>query len=217
MNWFYYDQRGEKQGPISDLELHELIAQQLITPDTQLETESGHTGKARQVPGLFLSSSSPRESVSPPQQATGPFCTHCGSPIAAQAAVCMSCGCRPHLSNNFCRQCGGSMTPEQVLCISCGAPVQSGPVFPGNSGYNEEIPDYLGWAVAELLVCNFLFGIIAIIYASEANSAKERGDYNTARQKAVIASRWLWAGVWLAVISVTIGVGLVVIAIAANA
>lgn len=205
MNWFYYDQQGQKIGPITDLELRELIDQGLILPDTKLETDTGHSGKARQVPGLFAAVG---------QNATAgaeAYCTHCGSPIARQAAVCLSCGCRPDTSNKFCRACGAVMNPEQVLCVRCGTPVQAGPV-----GGGEDIPDYMGWAIAEMLLCNFVFGILAMVYASGANTAKERGDYLTARKKAVVAGRWLWAGVWLAVLSVVAGIGLLVIAAIAS-
>ena len=205
MNWFYYDQQGQKIGPITDLELRELIDQGLILPDTKLETDSGHTGKARQVPGLFAAAGQ-----NAPAGAEA-YCTHCGSPVARQAAVCLSCGCRPDTSNKFCRACGAVMSPEQVLCVRCGTPVQAGPV-----GGGEDIPDYMGWAIAEMLLCNFVFGILAMVYASGANTAKERGDYVTARKKAVVAGRWLWAGVWLAVLSVVAGIGLLVIAAIAS-
>ena len=205
MNWFYYDQQGQKIGPITDLELRELIDQGLILPDTKLETDTGHTGKARQVPGLFAAAGQ-----NAPAGAEA-YCTHCGSPVARQAAVCLSCGCRPDTSNKFCRACGAVMSPEQVLCVRCGTPVQAGPV-----GGGEDIPDYMGWAIAEMLLCNFVFGILAMVYASGANTAKERGDYVTARKKAVVAGRWLWAGVWLAVLSVVAGIGLLVIAAIAS-
>ncbi|MBR2586489.1 MAG: CD225/dispanin family protein [Thermoguttaceae bacterium] len=209
MNWFYYDQQGQKIGPISDLELRELIDKGLILPDTKLETDTGHSGKARQVPGLFAAAG---QNASAGAQA---YCTHCGSPVARQAAVCLSCGCRPDTSNKFCRACGAVMSPEQVLCVRCGTPVQTGPIG-GDAGGGEDIPDYMGWAIAEMLLCNFVFGILAMVYASGANTAKERGDYLTARKKAVVAGRWLWAGVWLAVISVVLGVGLLVIAAIAS-
>ncbi|MBO7680461.1 MAG: CD225/dispanin family protein [Thermoguttaceae bacterium] len=207
MNWFYYDQQGQKVGPITDLELRELIDQGLILPDTKLETDTGHSGKARQVPGLFAAAGQ-----SAPTGAEA-YCTHCGRPVARQTAVCLSCGCRPDTSNQYCRVCGGAMNPEQILCVRCGTPVQTVPV---RGGDGEDIPDYMGWAIAEMLLCNFVFGILAMVYASGANTAKERGDFATARKKAVVAGRWLWAGVWLAVISVVLGIGFLIIVAAAS-
>ena len=206
MNWFYYDQQGQKIGPITDLELRELIDQGLILPDTKLETDTGHSGKARQVPGLFASAGQ-----NAPAGAEA-YCTHCGSPVARQAAVCLSCGCRPNTSNKFCRVCGAAMNPEQIVCVRCGTPIQSGQAPHGNGGEGEDIPDYMGWAIAEMLLCNFVFGIFAIVYASGANSAKEAGDYAAARKKAIVAGRWVWAGVWLTIISAVMVIGILALA-----
>ncbi len=52
-NWFYYDSMGNKQGPINDQQLRLLISEQKIIPETRLETENGHQGLAKQIPGLF--------------------------------------------------------------------------------------------------------------------------------------------------------------------
>jgi hypothetical protein len=53
-NWYYYDNNGTKQGPITDQSLKTLAEQGVITPETILETESGQCGKAGQIRGLFL-------------------------------------------------------------------------------------------------------------------------------------------------------------------
>jgi len=52
-NFFYTDANGQKQGAISPSQLKELVAQGIITPDTLLETDTGHKGKAGQIKGLF--------------------------------------------------------------------------------------------------------------------------------------------------------------------
>ena len=52
-NFFYTDVNGQKQGAISPSQLKELVAQGIITPDTLLETDTGHKGKAGQIKGLF--------------------------------------------------------------------------------------------------------------------------------------------------------------------
>lgn len=52
-NFFYFDQSGQKQGPINDQQLRALAAQGSITPQTPLETDTGHKGQAGQIPGLF--------------------------------------------------------------------------------------------------------------------------------------------------------------------
>lgn len=52
-NWFYFDSGGIKQGLVTDEQLKELVEREIVRPDTILETESGHRGKAGQVQGLF--------------------------------------------------------------------------------------------------------------------------------------------------------------------
>ena len=52
-NFYYTDTNGQKQGAISPSQLKELVAQGIITPDTLLETDNGHKGKAGQIKGLF--------------------------------------------------------------------------------------------------------------------------------------------------------------------
>ncbi|GHT14216.1 hypothetical protein FACS1894170_11020 [Planctomycetales bacterium] len=52
-NWFYIDNFGTKQGPITQDELTSFVQQGVITPQTQLEDESGRQGAAGQVNGLF--------------------------------------------------------------------------------------------------------------------------------------------------------------------
>ncbi len=51
-NYFYIDANGQKQGPIDDQQLQMLAAQGMITPETVLETDTGHKGLAGQVLGL---------------------------------------------------------------------------------------------------------------------------------------------------------------------
>lgn len=52
-NWFYYDENGEKTGPISSVILKTLADLNKITQETVIETEDGRRGKAGQVRGLF--------------------------------------------------------------------------------------------------------------------------------------------------------------------
>jgi len=50
--YFYYDADGKKQGPIDGDRIKELIAQETITPTTQMATDAGRTGTASQIIGL---------------------------------------------------------------------------------------------------------------------------------------------------------------------
>lgn len=51
-NYFYLDANGQKQGPINDAQLQAMAVKGIITPNTPLETDTGHQGTAGQVPGL---------------------------------------------------------------------------------------------------------------------------------------------------------------------
>ena len=123
-NWFYTDANGMRQGLFDDQQLHDLVAQGIITPQTPMETDTGHKGLAGQIPGLFPAappSVQPAQVTSPPP--TNVFCTNCGSPVAEQAVACMSCGAKPIGHKKFCRQCGVALNPEQVVCVKCGAAI----------------------------------------------------------------------------------------------
>ena len=125
--FYYIDNDGQKQGPITAQHLQTLAAQGVITPTTPLETDTGHKGMAGQIPGLFATSSPP---FAPPLQTVPPpthlFCTNCGSPTSKQSVVCTSCGARPVGHKRFCRQCGATLNPEQVVCIKCSTRLTTG-------------------------------------------------------------------------------------------
>ncbi|MDR0522739.1 MAG: GYF domain-containing protein [Planctomycetaceae bacterium] len=51
-NWFYYDNNGQKLGPINNALLKALAAKGVILPETIVETETGRRGRAEKVNGL---------------------------------------------------------------------------------------------------------------------------------------------------------------------
>ena len=56
-NWYYYNEDGEKVGPITSRQLKKLAAHGIVTPGTTVETENGTTGLAKDVNGLTFSES----------------------------------------------------------------------------------------------------------------------------------------------------------------
>lgn len=52
-NWFYFDDAGQKQGPIGNRQLGALVAKGVIKSGTPIEKDTGEKGFAGQVPGLF--------------------------------------------------------------------------------------------------------------------------------------------------------------------
>ena len=134
-NWFYHDAAGIKQGPIDDAQLKELCQSGIITPQTDLETESGYKGKAGQVRGLFSAPEANPFAEEPASQTSAAvYCTNCGSPVEEQAYACMKCGASPLGHHKFCRRCGVALNPEQIVCIKCGAGVLPGRNFSGGYG-----------------------------------------------------------------------------------
>ncbi len=129
-NWFVYDAKGGKHGPISSAQLKALANSGKINRETALETDSGHKGKAGQIKGLFPPAEpSPFEIEATPETPSpvvnaGAFCTNCGNPISPQAVACMKCGADPRANKNFCRACGAQLNPNQVVCVKCGSSVE---------------------------------------------------------------------------------------------
>jgi len=60
-NYFYLDASGQKQGPINDQQLQTLAFSGIISPETPLETDAGHKGKAGQIRGLEFPESMPKD------------------------------------------------------------------------------------------------------------------------------------------------------------
>lgn len=58
-------------------------------------------------------------------------------------------------------------------------------------GAGADIPNYLPWAIAATLCCCLPGGIVSIVYASKANSAKAMGDLGAAQAAANQAKTWL--------------------------
>jgi len=117
-NWYYTDVNGQKQELSNNQQLKELAAREIITPDTLLETDTGYSEVAGQIPGLFTETYSLVTEPEPPPADL--YCTNCGHSVAERAYACMFCGANPTRHKKFCRHCGVALQPEQVVCIKCG-------------------------------------------------------------------------------------------------
>ena len=53
-NWYYYDESGEKIGPVTGRELKQLAQNGTIVRETFVEDPSGRTGLAKDVSGLVF-------------------------------------------------------------------------------------------------------------------------------------------------------------------
>ncbi len=74
------------------------------------------------------------------------------------------------------------------------------------------IPSYMGWAIAVLILCFWPTGIAAVVHASRVNSRLALGDIAGAQESSRKAKMWCWITFAIAVIWVIIAV----IAIAAG-
>jgi len=64
-NYYYTDANGQRQGAFTPQQLKALVEKGVITPDTPLETDTGHKGLAGQVKGLFDAPPAPNPFTAP--------------------------------------------------------------------------------------------------------------------------------------------------------
>ena len=127
--------------------------------------------------------------------------------------MCPKCQTYIQDGMSFCSRCGCPLTSESAAS-SMGVPPrpntppqmgQNTPYTPygGPGGYQQppmgygapRVPDYLVWAILETILCCLPLGIVAIIYANQANSAKAVGNYAEALEKANTAKNCIIWGV----------------------
>ncbi|MDR2437989.1 MAG: DUF4870 domain-containing protein [Planctomycetaceae bacterium] len=52
-NWYYYDNNGQKRGPITSAQLQTLVINKIVIPTTRIVTEDGRETAAGAINGLF--------------------------------------------------------------------------------------------------------------------------------------------------------------------
>jgi hypothetical protein len=69
-----------------------------------------------------------------------------------------------------------------------------------------QVPNYLVQSILLTLFCCLPFGIVAIVYSSQANGKATAGDYTGAMAAARSAKTWCWAafGTGLGIVAVTV-------------
>ena len=118
-------------------------------------------------------------------------CPHCQSQVPLNAAACPSCG----------------MDLSNVSTPQAAAP-QPTPASP---------PKLNTWLVPSILVtvrCCLPFGIVAIVFASKANSCLGAQDYEGAQKAAKTAKIWFWVALGTGLVGNIIALGLQVLALA---
>lgn len=148
-NWFYFNNSGEKIGPITPTALKSLAQQGLITPETVIENGNGRSVVAGKVNGLTFSEttiSTPPTGPNPfglaPSASVGnnPF-NNSPNPFGNPTSTSM--GPSPFTqpssmatvpTNSFCTNCGQSVNPMAVACMACGANPKGHKRFCGQCG-----------------------------------------------------------------------------------
>jgi hypothetical protein len=83
MDWFYYDDKGERIGPITIPQLREMVRLGFIKRETFIENANGRSSKAGNIKGLDF----------PPEAERTSFCSFCEKElINPNAVICPHCG-----------------------------------------------------------------------------------------------------------------------------
>jgi len=86
------------------------------------------------------------------------------------------------------------------------------------SGYGAmaNVPSYMGWAIAVLILCFWPTGIVAIVYASQVSNKLALGDYAGAVHSSKRAKLWSWISFGIAIAGIVIAIIAVIVAAAAS-
>jgi uncharacterized Tic20 family protein len=103
-NWYYYDNNGQKQGPISSTQLQTLVANKIVTPTTIIATEDGRETAAGSINGLF---STPPPNAVPASVAS--------TETAAQPTVIFGSGMDTNILFMFMHLCGIIFFPMMIF------------------------------------------------------------------------------------------------------
>lgn len=94
----------------------------------------------------------------------------------------------------FCPRCGAHNLDTNPTCMQCGQLLQvaTPPTMQYRATIPEHVPSYLAQAILVTLLCCMPFGIVAIVYASQASGRQSAGDYAGAREASGKAKTWCW-------------------------
>lgn len=149
------------------------------------------------------------------------WCPRCGSQTEDQAKFCSACGMDLSTYQRLWQDQGAQAAygqPEAPKPAPTPQPQQTSPSPPEQTptlqpavpqGQRPQIPNYLGWSIAVLILCFWPTAIPAIINSTQVDSRLARGDVDGAWEASRKAKMWCW-------ISFAIGVVLLGIVLAAN-
>ena len=100
--------------------------------------------------------------------------------------------------------------------MTWGAPEQPYPPGPGTPALSGSPGTWLGWSIAASILCCTPIGIVGIVFAALAMSARDRGDYAAAEVHLRRARLWTYISAGVALVAVVIGVAVAAIDAATN-
>ncbi len=129
------------------------------------------------------------------------FCPGCGKENSDEAGFCEACGRSLSVEGSQWAQGQNQQTAYQSA--------QDRPAMPGVIA---NVPNYLGWAIAVLILCFWPTGIAAVVNASRVNNRLALGDIAGAQEASRKAKMWCWvsfiiAVVWIVVVIIAVAAG----------
>jgi len=131
------------------------------------------------------------------------YCVHCGAQVDETARFCPQCGAALSSSRNA-QPLDGAESPLNPTCEN---PYASGANYDRSANYDfasTPIEDYLLWNILATLFCCMPCGIAGIVFSSLCNSAKGRGDFQTAYRRAKTAKILFWVSFGLGLLGVVL-------------
>jgi hypothetical protein len=166
------------------------------------------------------------------------YCPQCGGTNDDAARYCTTCGLDMENYRKQWQQPGPPATGQQPPATertnqqpygqqSYGPPpyqqqqpqqYQTQQYYQSAPGYGAmaNVPSYMGWAIATLILCFWPTGIVAVVYASQVGSKLALGDYAGAVHSSKRAKLWSWVSFGVGIAGVVIAVAAVIIAAAAS-
>jgi len=99
----------------------------------------------------------------------------------------------------YCPRCGQVNGDGSAACGACQTPLDPN-TFQGHAAV-PEVPNHLVPGILATLCCCLPAGIPSIVYAVQANSRLEVGDYVGAQEKARQAGTWVWIAIALGLLA----------------
>ncbi|HOL16709.1 MAG TPA: CD225/dispanin family protein [Bacillota bacterium] len=105
-------------------------------------------------------------------------------------ASCPYCGKTLDAGATFCSRCGKNIASAGSTSVTTSQHYQA-------AGTPPDVENYLVWAILATIFCCLPFGVVAIVYAAQANSALMAGNYELAVKNAENARKWCWVAFWV--------------------